>query len=38
VHIIGPAEGELACGEVGAGRMIEPEAIYRSIERFFTHG
>ena len=24
VAVIGPAEGEQACGEVGAGRMDEP--------------
>lgn len=24
VHILGPAEGEQACGEVGEGRMLEP--------------
>ncbi|HET9390437.1 MAG TPA: bifunctional phosphopantothenoylcysteine decarboxylase/phosphopantothenate--cysteine ligase CoaBC [Steroidobacteraceae bacterium] len=24
VHILGPAEGDQACGEVGAGRMLEP--------------
>jgi len=27
VEVIGPAEGELAEGEVGAGRMVEPDAI-----------
>jgi phosphopantothenoylcysteine decarboxylase/phosphopantothenate--cysteine ligase len=27
VRIIGPASGSQACGEVGAGRMTEPEAI-----------
>ncbi len=27
VEVIGPAEGELAEGEVGAGRMVEPEEI-----------
>jgi len=27
VEIIGPAEGDLAEGEVGAGRMVEPEEI-----------
>lgn len=27
VHIIPPAEGELACGTAGAGRMPEPEEI-----------
>ncbi|GAB4345785.1 MAG: bifunctional phosphopantothenoylcysteine decarboxylase/phosphopantothenate--cysteine ligase CoaBC [Gammaproteobacteria bacterium] len=24
VRLLGPAEGDLACGEVGAGRMLEP--------------
>lgn len=24
VHILGPAEGDQACGEVGTGRMLEP--------------
>jgi len=24
VHVVGPAEGRLACGTVGPGRMIEP--------------
>ena len=27
VHVLGPAEGDQACGESGAGRMLEPEAI-----------
>lgn len=27
VHFSGPAEGELACGETGAGRLNEPETI-----------
>ena len=27
VEMIGPAEGELAEGEIGAGRMVEPDAI-----------
>ena len=27
VHVLGPAAGEQACGEVGAGRMLEPEAL-----------
>ena len=30
--IIGPESGHLSCGEVGAGRMAEPEAIFRMIE------
>jgi phosphopantothenoylcysteine decarboxylase/phosphopantothenate--cysteine ligase len=32
VHVIGPEEGELAEGEVGPGRMSEPEAIVARIE------
>ena len=31
VEILGPAEGELAEGEVGTGRMVEPEAIAARI-------
>ncbi len=27
VHVLGPAEGDQACGETGPGRMVEPEAI-----------
>ncbi len=27
VQVWGPAEGEQACGEVGAGRMLEPQAL-----------
>ena len=31
VNIIAPAEGELACGATGAGRMAEPEEIIQAI-------
>lgn len=31
VRVIGPAAGEQACGEVGAGRMVEPEDIAAQI-------
>jgi phosphopantothenoylcysteine decarboxylase/phosphopantothenate--cysteine ligase len=31
VQLIGPAEGEQACGETGYGRMVEPEDIVRQI-------
>jgi len=31
VAMIGPGEGDLACGEVGAGRMAEPEAILATV-------
>jgi phosphopantothenoylcysteine decarboxylase / phosphopantothenate---cysteine ligase len=32
VELVGPAEGELAEGEVGMGRMAEPEEIFARIE------
>ena len=31
VGILGPASGEQACGEVGAGRMLEPEEIVEAV-------
>jgi len=33
--LIPPAEGEQACGDVGAGRLPEPEALFSWIENFF---
>jgi len=36
VHILGPASGEQACGEVGAGRMLEAEEILEEVIAFFT--
>lgn len=36
VAILGPASGEQACGEVGAGRMLEPEEILEEVLAFFT--
>ncbi|PKO34548.1 MAG: bifunctional phosphopantothenoylcysteine decarboxylase/phosphopantothenate--cysteine ligase CoaBC [Betaproteobacteria bacterium HGW-Betaproteobacteria-7] len=36
VGILGPACGEQACGEVGAGRMLEPEEILDEVQSFFT--
>ena len=35
VHLLGPASGEQACGEVGQGRMIEPEEILAELVAFF---
>lgn len=35
VHVAGPAAGEQACGEVGMGRMLEPEELVAEIEAFF---
>ncbi len=36
VGLLGPASGEQACGEVGAGRMLEPEEILDEVLTFFT--
>jgi phosphopantothenoylcysteine decarboxylase/phosphopantothenate--cysteine ligase len=35
---VGPAAGDLACGEVGEGRMAEPADILEAIEAFFRTG
>lgn len=35
VHLLGPAEGEQACGETGSGRMIEPDQILSELIAFF---
>ncbi|MDR2507489.1 MAG: bifunctional phosphopantothenoylcysteine decarboxylase/phosphopantothenate--cysteine ligase CoaBC [Candidatus Accumulibacter sp.] len=35
VTILGPADGEQACGEIGEGRMIEPEEILEDVVAFF---
>lgn len=34
VLVLGPASGEQACGEVGAGRMLEPEEIAEEVVAF----
>lgn len=35
IEIIGPDEGDMACGEFGPGRMSEPEVIFSAITDFF---
>ena len=35
IALLGPASGEQACGEVGLGRMIEPEEIVEDVIAFF---
>jgi phosphopantothenoylcysteine decarboxylase/phosphopantothenate--cysteine ligase len=35
VIVVGPNEGEMACGEFGPGRMAEPQEILAAIEDFF---
>ena len=34
-RLIGPAEGEQACGDVGPGRMAEPEALLDAVKAAF---
>ncbi len=36
LHLVGPNEGDMACGEYGPGRMAEPEEILAAIEAFFA--
>lgn len=33
VRFVGPGAGRLACGDIGAGRLIETDAILESLER-----
>ncbi|SHI04053.1 bifunctional phosphopantothenoylcysteine decarboxylase/phosphopantothenate--cysteine ligase CoaBC [Pollutimonas bauzanensis] len=35
VAILGPAEGDQACGEVGSGRMLEPNELLAELTAFF---
>lgn len=35
VQILAPDEGPMACGEYGAGRMVEPEAILSAVSAHF---
>jgi len=35
IRLLGPAEGEQACGETGSGRMIEPDQILADLIAFF---
>jgi phosphopantothenoylcysteine decarboxylase/phosphopantothenate--cysteine ligase len=36
--LLGPAAGEQACGDVGPGRMLEPDAIVAALEAGFVDG
>ena len=36
ITVFGPAAGEQACGEVGMGRMLEPEELFERLEGFFV--
>ena len=35
IHVFGPASGEQACGELGLGRMLEPETLLIELEALF---
>lgn len=37
IHIFGPGSGNQACGEVGPGRMLEPEEIIRQAADIFNY-
>ena len=32
IRVIGPAAGDLACGETGPGRMVEPDELLEAVE------
>lgn len=38
VAVIGPVEGDMACGEFGPGRMAEPDDILAAISAHFARG
>ena len=35
VVVLGPAAGDQACGEIGMGRMLEPEELHQALVGFF---
>jgi phosphopantothenoylcysteine decarboxylase/phosphopantothenate--cysteine ligase len=38
VHVVGPTNGDMACGEFGPGRMAEPLEIVAAIETHLSDG
>jgi phosphopantothenoylcysteine decarboxylase/phosphopantothenate--cysteine ligase len=38
IHVFGPAPGEQACGEVGPGRLLEPEQLVTALGGLFETG
>lgn len=38
VTVLGPAQGEQACGDVGAGRLLEPETLVAALQQHFNNG
>ncbi len=37
IHVLGPAEGDQACGEIGPGRMLEPMQLLHRVEAVFQN-
>lgn len=35
INILTPADGDMACGETGTGRMREPEEIFDAVTKYF---
>ncbi|MEM8692777.1 MAG: bifunctional phosphopantothenoylcysteine decarboxylase/phosphopantothenate--cysteine ligase CoaBC [Pseudomonadota bacterium] len=38
IAMLGPNEGDMACGEYGPGRMVEPMEIVQAVQRHFDSG
>jgi phosphopantothenoylcysteine decarboxylase/phosphopantothenate--cysteine ligase len=38
IHFVGPDAGDMACGEVGPGRMAEPETILNAVAALLVPG
>jgi phosphopantothenoylcysteine decarboxylase/phosphopantothenate--cysteine ligase len=38
IHVFGPGQGEQACGEVGEGRLLEPDELVRALDGLFESG
>ena len=36
ITVLGPGSGDQACGEIGLGRMLEPDELMTEINAFFT--
>ena len=38
ISLFGPSDGSQACGDIGPGRMLDPELIVEKTSELFTHG
>ncbi|WP_439510419.1 bifunctional phosphopantothenoylcysteine decarboxylase/phosphopantothenate--cysteine ligase CoaBC [Marinimicrobium koreense] len=38
IHLLGPGDGSQACGEVGPGRMLEPDTLAEAVATQFATG